>query len=288
MNDLPYSCQDYAEMEKVADVFALKSVIETPADHLVQLKYDGIWALVIIEKCEVSVYSKTGQLKHRFKTDDRLFDNRRIVLVAEYMFGSQWSQHASRKGAIYVFDCLEDDGAKLDHLPYKDRWRKALSICAELGEPFRPVASYSIDKLGPLWLRLEKENTHEGLIIRKWSQPWQVCLLKLKLTIEDDFVIMGFEPGEGKHDGRLGALKLGQFDGEDLVWVMDCGGGFTDDQRQWFWDNQNIAVMKVVKISGKARFASGALRHPNFECIHPDKDPVDCILKRTTFGLVNE
>jgi hypothetical protein len=34
---------------------------------------------------------------------------------------------------------------------------------------------------------------------------------------------------------------------------------------------------KVMTASGKAVFKSGALRHPNFIRMHPDKDPKDCI-----------
>lgn len=288
MNDLPYSCQDYAEMDSVDAVYALKSVIETPADHLIQLKYDGIWALVVIEKRKITICSKTGQIKHCWTDPGMLFEGGRTVLIGEYMFGSQWSQHASRKGAIYVFDCLEADGAKLDHLPYKDRVRKATSVVADLGEPFRLLACYSLDKLGPLWLKLEKENTHEGVVIRKWSQPWQATLLKLKLTVEDDYVVMGFNDGEGKYEGTLGSLKLGQWDGKDLVWVMDASGGLSDNDRANIWENQKFCVGKVVLVSGKARFTSGALRHPTIVRFRDDKTMEQCILKRTTSGLVNE
>jgi ATP-dependent DNA ligase len=40
---------------------------------------------------------------------------------------------------------------------------------------------------------------------------------------------------------------------------------------------------KVMTCSGKDIFKSGALRHPNFVRLHPDKDPKDCIRTRQCF-----
>ncbi len=284
MNTLPFNCQEYREAESIEEIPPL--TVEAPADWLVQLKYDGIWALITIERGTASIYSKTGQLKHQFRVAEHLISRDPIVLVGEFMFGSQWSQHASRKGAVFIFDCLQADGGDLSHLPYKERLRKATGIVCELGEPFRLIPCYSIDKMFPLWVKLERENTHEGLVIRRWSSTWYSKLVKIKTCVEDDYVIMSHYEGTGKYVGMLGGFIVGQYEAGTLVDVMNVGGGYSDEQRRALFGNHCDGL--VILVQGKARFSSGALRHPNFIRFRDDKRPEDCLLKRAASGLSTE
>jgi ATP-dependent DNA ligase len=202
-------------------------------------------------------------------------------LVGEFMFGSQWSTHPDRAGRLYIFDCLVSEGRDISSLPYKDRYRAAVSATLQLGQPFNILPCYSISKLGEFWLTLREET--EGFIIRRWSSPWDATLFKLKFEVEDDFVVMGIIEGQGKHLGKMGALMLGQYNNGRLEHVMDCGGGFSNAQRVWWRENYYAALSeqaKVVQIKGKGRFNTGALRHPNFVRIRDDKLPSQCLLKK--------
>jgi len=83
---------------------------------------------------------------------------------------------------------------------------------------------------------------------------------------------MGEEPGKGKHIGRMGALKVGQYKDGVLTPIMSVGGGFSDAHREMVWTSGT-----VIEVVGKARFESGALRHSNFIRVRDDKRPEDCL-----------
>jgi ATP-dependent DNA ligase len=274
-----YECQTYREVSSPEEI--LNANLDS-TDNFLQLKQDGIWARVIIADGFVKVFSKTGQLKKSFRSNFTmpLLVREPIVLVGEFMFGSQRSKQGDESGKLYIFDCLMVKGADIATSPYKERYRQAVSICLELGYPFEVVPCYSLSKLGEFWHSLA--DTHEGFIVRKWSSTYYTELVKLKFEVEDDFVVMGIKPGEGKHLGRMGALLLGQYDGDQLVKVMDCGGGFTDPDRQDWFDNIDLRYGSVVLVKGKGRFAEGALRHPCFVRLRDDKHPRQCILKKSS------
>jgi ATP-dependent DNA ligase len=282
-----FECQKYEELAGPDEVY--KKVIDggppafdqLPSDWLIQLKYDGIWAQVVIEHGKYYVYSKTGQQKKvAFLTQQglALAPELQTILIGEYMFGSQWSTHPERAGKLYVFDCLVCEGRDISSLPYKDRYRAAVSATLQLGQPFNILPCYSISKLGEFWTTLQDQT--EGFIIRRWSSLWNVTLFKLKFEVEDDFVVTGFVEGKGKHEGRLGAIQLSQYENGELKYVQDVGGGFTDQERIDFWREREAGIGKVLLVRGKGRFNTGALRHPNFIRIRHDKLPAECLLKR--------
>lgn len=277
-NLLPYECQSYLELSALEE-FRLPKVERLLAGvSIFQFKYDGIWALVQIKNHIATVYSKTGQCKHSFpvNTGDE------ITLIGEFMYGSQWSQHPERKGHIYVFDCVVSRGTHISAAAYRDRYRIAQGHTLELGPPFQPVSCYASANLPAVWSHILAEEKWEGVVIRGIEQPYDSTLVKLKRTVQDDFVILGFVEGKGKHAGRLGALQLGQFDPtvQDLVAVMECGGGFSDLERDWIWSMQDKFRGRVCIVEGKSRFDSGALRHPTFISMRDDKKPEQCVLKR--------
>lgn len=276
-----FECQKYEELagpDEVFDQIDVSNSGQVASDWLIQLKYDGIWARVEIENGHYHVYSKTGQLKKAARLPQGQLFVHPTILIGEFMFGSQWSTHPDRAGRLYIFDCLVNSGTDISQLPYKDRYRAAVSQVVQLGQPFNILPCYSISKLGEFWTTLEGKT--EGFIIRRWSDLWSDTLFKLKFEVEDDFVIIGFTEGKGKHEGRLGALKVAQFDGTDLVYVMDVGGGFDDSTRHFFWTHQEELLNRVVLVNGKGRFAEGALRHPSFVRLRDDKTWEQCTLKR--------
>lgn len=273
-----FSCQDYVELDSIEAAFPL---LDHPKDWCFQLKYDGIWAKVVIDPAGMArIYSKTGQLKHSFQVHQLplAFNHGETVLIAEYMYGSQWSKKNNREGNLYVFDCLASGGQDHSTLPYSQRKQLADGITRELGGKFELVNNYSTLRLGDVWMHLERESTYEGIVLRKLSSTWFSKLYKLKTTIQDDFVAMALIPGEGKHQGRLGSVTMGKFRGNELVPIMDVGGGFTDAQRDYYWTHGKEIIGLTCLVEGKARFDSGALRHPCFIKVRDDKYPQECAL----------
>jgi DNA ligase-1 len=85
-------------------------------------------------------------------------------------------------------------------------------------------------------------------------------LLKLKRRDRFEAHVVGFQPGEGKHEGRLGALEV-QMD-ERIFFV---GTGFDDAQRRHIWNNQDMYLGMEVYVLGQELTEGGAIRFPVFD-----------------------
>ena len=72
----------------------------------------------------------------------------------------------------------------------------------------------------------------EGVMLRAPRSPYVFKrsghLRKLKRFTDDEATVIGHAPGEGKHEGRLGALICRLADGT----TFNAGSGFTDEQRE--------------------------------------------------------
>ncbi len=264
--------QEYVELDSVEDAYA-----RLDDWNVWQVKYDGIWARVLIRDGMVTIYSRTGQEKARFPLAQPEFFSVEVELIGEYMYGSQWAQAEGRKGKIFVFDCTSINGLDMTKLPYKERYRNAQQACAHLGGNFELVKALGKQHLGGFWLTSQKD--YEGVILRKWDDPYDAKLLKLKYEVEDDFIVTGFNEGKGKYAGTLGSLVVSQYDTDEQLQVVMTVAGMNDDMRDLIWFNKEEYLSKVCLVRGKARFDSGALRHPNFICMRPDKRPDECRLK---------
>jgi DNA ligase-1 len=85
-----------------------------------------------------------------------------------------------------------------------------------------------------LWLEKVTAKGGEGLILRDHNAPYTFgrkagSLLKVKKFIDTEAQVVGHQPGEGKHEGRLGALVC-LLEGEDGI-TFKIGTGFTDEVR---------------------------------------------------------
>ena len=95
-----------------------------------------------------------------------------------------------------------------------------------------------------------------------------VAWLKLKPFIEVSLEVTDVEEGTGKNVGRLGAFVCsGQDDGKDIV--VNCGSGFSDDNRIEFWNNRALLVGQIVEVRADAvtmnQDGTYSLRFPRFK-----------------------
>ncbi len=71
----------------------------------------------------------------------------------------------------------------------------------------------------------------EGLMLHRADAPYITgrndALLKLKLLEDDEATVIGYVPGKGKYEGKMGALKVETADGKRF----QIGTGFTDAVR---------------------------------------------------------
>ena len=111
----------------------------------------------------------------------------------------------------------------------------------------------------------------EGIMIKdpnavyecKRSTSW----LKQKPFIEVSLEVKDVEEGTGKNIGRLGALVLeGVDDGQTIN--VNCGSGFSDDDRVSFWSDRDNLAGQVVEVRADAvtqnQDGTYSLRFPRF------------------------
>jgi bifunctional non-homologous end joining protein LigD len=121
------------------------------------------------------------------------------------------------------------------------------------------------------------------------SKSW----LKVKLQQSDEFVVGGWQPGEGRRTSRIGSLLLGVPDGADgLDYVGNVGTGFTDKELERLAARLGPIVREtspftgggvprrgsvfvepelVVEVEYTERTDEGILRHPSYKGVRIDK-----------------
>jgi bifunctional non-homologous end joining protein LigD len=222
----------------------LATLINEPFDHpdwIFEVKWDGYRAVAEIRDGEVSLYSRNGiSFSRKFPS---ILDSLRkfgfeAVLDGEIVavddrgnpnFQTLQDYQKSGKGHLlyYVFDLIHFAGHDLTSLPLIRRKEILKKIL-----PAAPNIKFSdhIVKEGGLFFRVAKERGLEGIMAKhsqsayrmgRRSRQW----LKVKTQLVQEGVIAGFtEPrGSRKH---FGALVLGIFKGDELVYIGNTGGGF--------------------------------------------------------------
>lgn len=115
------------------------------------------------------------------------------------------------------------------------------------------------------------EGGYEGIMIKEPDAPYEckrsVAWLKLKPFIEVSLEVQGVEEGTGRNEGRLGALICAGDDGGKFIEV-NCGSGFSDNDRDVFWNDRNNLFGAVVEVRADAitqnQDGTYSLRFPRF------------------------
>ena len=113
---------------------------------------------------------------------------------------------------------------------------------------------------------------YEGVMIKDVDAPYECkrthAWLKAKPFIEVTLEVTDVEEGTGRNEGRLGALVCSGEDDGRLVQV-NCGSGFTDSDRDHFWNNRNLLVGQLVEVRADAitqnQDGTYSLRFPRFK-----------------------
>ncbi len=99
------------------------------------------------------------------------------------------------------------------------------------------------------WLDYAEENDMEGIMINL-DAPYECKrtknLVKCKKFFDTDLRCIGIEEGNGKYANTLGAIVC-DYKGNELR----VGSGFTDEQRDYYWNNPNEIVGKTVTVKYK-------------------------------------
>ena len=115
------------------------------------------------------------------------------------------------------------------------------------------------------------EQGYEGIMIKDPDAPYEckrsTSWLKSKPFIEVSLEVIEVEEGTGRNEGRLGAVVCrGTDDGKTIT--VNCGSGFTDDDRDAYWNCRDSLIGQIVEIRADAvtqnQDGTYSLRFPRF------------------------
>jgi ATP-dependent DNA ligase len=260
----------------------------TGADWSFERKFDGIRLLAYKRGAEVRLYSR-NRLPQNLPTLARVIADLpadQLILDGEIAWDLQSGYH--------VFDILWLNGQLVTGLPLEER--RALLA----GLPFAPpmLRVEALDDDSP-WERARRDGW-EGVIAKRRGSPYEhrrsKLWLKMKCELSQEFVVGGFTDPQGARVG-LGALLVGYFEGDDLLFAGKIGTGFDTklllDLRRRL-DANEVAAPPFAKTKGLPRLrahwvrpgivvqiafiewtGNGKLRHPRLIGVRFDKDPRD-------------
>ena len=213
-------------------------------DWLFEVKWDGYRAIADVRGAAATLTSRAGNdLTQRFrstataieravKTPDCVLDGE-VCALDEDGRATFSAMQQGKTGTRYVFvafDLLEVDGESLTELPLTERRERLAGL---IDRRRRDVQlSESFDD-GQALFEAAKKQQFEGIVAKKRdsrylpgrrTREW----LKIKTHGRQEFVIAGYTRGQGRREGRFGALILGYHEGDDFKYAGNVGTGFTD------------------------------------------------------------
>jgi bifunctional non-homologous end joining protein LigD len=289
---------------------------------LFEIKYDGVRILAARDGEAVALYGRAGQdFTARYPevvTALRALPSKRFVLDGEVIALDEGGRPSFQRlqnrmhltaptdverarGNVPVsavfFDALALEGRDLRKLPLAER--KALLA---LTVPPRGVIRFGdhVAEQGEAFYEAASEQRLEGIVAKRAegrytggrTREW----LKIKCHLRQEFVVGGWTDPQGAR-GWFGALHLGVYEGDRLVYVGKVGTGFDEATLRQVWDR--LQPLKRAKspfdagtptgrghhwveptLVADVRFTEwteeGGIRHPAFFGLRVDKSPRDC------------
>jgi bifunctional non-homologous end joining protein LigD len=183
-------------------------------EWIFERKFDGIRLLAYKRGDDVRLYSRNRLPQNipRLATAIAKLPAKEVILDGEITW--------DREGAYHVFDILWLNGQNVTRLPLEERLELLASL--PLGAPIRRVTQ--VTGAEP-WERARAEQW-EGVIAKRRGSPYEhrrsPHWLKMKIEASQELVVGGFTDPQGTRVG-LGALLVGYYDGDDLVFAGKIG-----------------------------------------------------------------
>ena len=284
-------------------MLAQKKEEDTPIDYpcIAEVKYDGQRTIAIVENGVVSYHGRSGKVSFQW---EGLFDDELVMLAKDVgddiivdseVMGdtfietinakSEDNVSAKEKLKMYAFDvmtltewkthnaflCQEARSKQLEILLANTKFHKLVKSTSRVCN--------SAKELDDFYKKVTSEGG-EGLIIKtmngkyewKRSKNW----LKYKPVYTYDGVITGFYLGRpgSKYENTLGGVLIEGDDENGHHFKTAVGSGFSDEERDEIWQNQNSYMGKMIEVEAQELSKSGdeySLRFPVFKMWRDDK-----------------
>ncbi|KQQ82225.1 ATP-dependent DNA ligase [Arthrobacter sp. Leaf137] len=224
------------------------------SDWQVELKWDGVRAILVADESTVRIFSRNGNdvtKTYPELTDRRCWPEQPFVADGEIIaigpsgrpdFGllqgrmklSRAADVAKARNAIPVrlmlFDLLYDGGTDLRRLPLSERRQRLEqffrpSDCpVELSTVLDDPVQHIMDSAQELGLEgVMAKRTDSRYVSGQRTRTW----IKLKTERTQEVVVGGWRPGKGGRQETVGSLLVGIPDGNKLQYVGRVGSGFS-------------------------------------------------------------
>ena len=235
--------------------------LDSDLDWAVEMKWDGVRAVIVIDDGKVRLVSRSGRdmtatypeladLAEHVDAETAVLDGEIVAMTPEGRpdFGllQQRIQLSDKRAVaraaednpvrLMLFDALEVDGASLLRQPYDERRERLTDVVEETALVAVPPAFE-----GDLDAAVDASRTWrlEGVVAKRRnsrytpgrrSRSW----LKIKHVADQEVVVVGWRPGQGSRAGKVGSLLLAVPEGDGLRYVGRVGTGFSErEARQW-------------------------------------------------------
>jgi bifunctional non-homologous end joining protein LigD len=291
-------------------------------EWIFEIKYDGVRVLAERKGDSVELYGRNGteitnrypEIKEALKrlAVERFVIDGEIVALDERGQPSfqklQARMHLSNPRDIQqamsaapvegiFFDCLAIEGHDLRSLGLLERKEILKRFLPPLG---RARYSDHVEIAGKDFFEAASERRLEGILAKKAnsrytggrSRDW----VKIKCQQRQEFVIGGYTDPQGER-GYFGALHLGLYQDNKLIYVSKVGTGFDTRSLKLIWEKmQPLARAKspfekksptgrgnhwlepalVCEVRYSGWTDDGGIRQPTFLGLRPDKKPEEC------------
>ncbi len=246
-------------IQKYVNVEDHETAVARGAD-IVEIKYDGWWARVVVRSGVAQVFSRQGQLKA--EKEVKALDG---VYIGEYLVGTQRAVEGADgdTGVVKVFDCISvgcQDVYLNSCVDRKMMAEKCISGCSFL----KMAEHYPADRSEALWDEYVENGDAEGLVWKNSKEAYiGSTVWRRKQVFTMDYVVIGVNEGGGRRKGMVGNLLCGLYEEGELVSKVKVGGGFTDIEGRYIFENFDEFKGRVLEVKGWHIFDSGSMRHPN-------------------------
>jgi ATP-dependent DNA ligase len=262
----------------------------TGPEWIFERKFDGIRLLAFKDGHDVRLYSR-NRLPQHYPAIAAAID---ALPATQVILDGEATWHGPE--GYHVFDILWLDGRDVTGLPLEQRLELLKGL--PLRPPLRRVAT--IDDPRP-WERACAEGW-EGVIAKRRGSRYEhrrsPHWLKMKCEATQELVVGGFTDPQGGRVG-LGALLVGYFEGDDLVFAGKVGTGFDtallldlrarldalEIQKTPFTKAVGLPRLRahwvrpeiVVQVGFIEWTANSKLRHPRLLGVRTDKAPREVV-----------
>ncbi len=278
-------------------------------DWIYERKVDGYRAIACTGK-NIQLISRKGiDFKEKYKPITEAlskFKNEAVIdgeLVVEDQEGKSYFQAiqnynpANKKFNLkyYVFDLLVLDGHDLRQMELIKRKALLKTLISQVGSNIIVYNDHIIGQ-GKKFLAQAEKKGWEGIMAKQSSSIYQSgkrsdSWLKFKMQASQEAVIIGFSKPAGSRK-YFGALVLGVYENDTLVYIGNCGTGFNEDLLKGLYEQ--LIILKTDKKPVKEKVqqernvtwviprlvcevtyaewtADKRLRHPVFKGLRTDK-----------------